>query len=113
MKEHFDSLLQSFEEKELEQLRYFSMYDKNPLINQVMRLFTVYLGIDRNQLMNDYDFEQLKTMKFEIVEEKLLRKLDESLKSNKKLSVDGLMKVSRPVGALFSLIEIKIRLYAS
>ncbi len=111
MKEQFESLVQSLEEKEVEQLRYFSMYDKNPLINQVMRLFTVYLGVDRSHLMNDYDFDQLKTLRFEIVEEKLLRRLDESLKSNKRLSVDALMKLSRPVGVLFSLIEIKIRLY--
>lgn len=111
MKEQFESLVQSLEEKEVEQLRFFSMYDKNPLINQVMRLFTVYLGVDRSHLMNDYDFDQLKTLRFEIVEEKLLRRLDESLKSNKRLSVDALMKLSRPVGVLFSLIEIKIRLY--
>lgn len=41
MKEQFSSLLSSLQEQEIQQLKYYAMYDKNVLINQVMRLMAV------------------------------------------------------------------------
>jgi len=43
-------------------------------------------------------------MKFEIVEERTLTKLDDSIKSNRKLNIDSIMKSNRPIGVIFSLI---------
>ena len=86
------------------------MYDKNIMMNQVIKLLTLYLGVDRNYLMNEYKFELLKEIKMETIEDKLLKKLDDYLKSNKRLSVDSVMKINRPVGIIFSMIDIKIRL---
>lgn len=111
MKEQFEQLTESLEGRELEQLKYMAMYDKDPVINQVIKLFCISLGIDRAHLMTDYDFEQLKVAQFEIIEEKTLKKLDDSLKANRKVNVDAMMKNSRAVGILFSLIDLKIRLY--
>ncbi len=80
------------------------MYDKNQLINQIIKLFSIYLQVDRNFIMNEYNFEQIKQIKFEIIEEKVLKKLDETLKSNKKLNIDTIMKNNRPIGVLFGII---------
>ena len=44
------------------------MYDKNAIINQVLKLFGLLLGADRSYLMNEYDFQHLKQLKFEIIE---------------------------------------------
>ncbi len=52
----------------MEQLKYYAMYDKNPLINQIIKLFTIYMGVDRNFLMSEYNFEEIKQIKFEIIE---------------------------------------------
>lgn len=80
------------------------MYDKNAIINQVLKLFGLLLGADRSYLMNEYDFQHLKQLKFEIIEEKILKRLDDSLKSNKKLSIDSIMKNNRPIGVIFAVI---------
>lgn len=56
MKDQFESLVTSLDQKEIEQLRYYAMYDKNAIINQVIKLLTLYLAIDRNHLMTDYKF---------------------------------------------------------
>lgn len=80
------------------------MYDKNPLINQIIKLFGIYMGVDRNFLMSEYDFSELKQSKFEIIDEKVLKRLDDALKSNKKLNVDTVMKNNRPIGVLFAVI---------
>ena len=87
------------------------MYDKNAMMNQVIKLLTIYLGVDRNYLMTEYRFEELKLIKIETIEDKLLKRLDDFIKSNKRLSVDAVMKINRPIGVVFSLIDIKIRLY--
>lgn len=52
MKDQFENVLMSLDEKEIEQLKYYAMYDKNPLINQIIKLFTIYMGVDRNYLMS-------------------------------------------------------------
>ena len=36
------------------------MYEKNAMMNQVIKLLTLYLGVDRNFLMTEYNFEELK-----------------------------------------------------
>ena len=89
------------------------MYDKNAMMNQVIKLLTIYLGVDRNYLMTEYRFEELKLIKIETIEDKLLKRLDDFIKSNKRLSVDAVMKINRPIGVVFSLIDIKIRLYVN
>ena len=53
----------------------------------------------------------MKEIKIESINDKLMKKLDDYIKSNKKLNVDSLMKVNRSVGIVFSIIDIKIRLY--
>ena len=52
MKNQFESLVSSLDAKEIEQLRYYAMYDKNLMINQVIKLLTIYLGVDKNYLMS-------------------------------------------------------------
>ena len=52
----------------------------------------------------------MKEIKIESINDKLMKKLDDYIKSNKKLNVDSLMKVNRSVGIVFSIIDIKIRL---
>ena len=111
MKDQFEQLISSLDDKEIEQLRYYAMYDKNAMMNQVIKLLTIYLGVDRNYLMTEYRFEELKLIKIETIEDKLLKRLDDFIKSNKRLSVDAVMKINRPIGVVFSLIDIKIRLY--
>ncbi len=32
------------------------MYDKNPMMNQVIKLLAIFLGVDRQYLMTDYKF---------------------------------------------------------
>ena len=44
-----------------------AMYDKDITINQVIRLFCISLGVDRTYLMNEYNFQQLKSSQFEII----------------------------------------------
>ena len=56
MKDQFDQLISSLDDKEIEQLRYYAMYDKNAMMNQVIKLLTIYLGVDRNYLMTEYRF---------------------------------------------------------
>lgn len=36
------------------------MYDKNIMMNQVIKLLTIYLGVERQYLMSEYKFQQLK-----------------------------------------------------
>ena len=86
------------------------MYDKNVVINQVMNVLAAYLGVPREHLLDHFSFDRLKDIKFETVEDKRLKQLEDLLKANRKLNVDAVMKSNRPIGALFSLIEIKIRL---
>ena len=86
------------------------MYDKNAVLNQVIKLLTIYLGVDRKYLLNEYRFEELKNITIETLDAKILKKLDDSIKSNKRLSVDAVMKINRPIGIVFSMIEIKLRL---
>lgn len=38
-----------------------------------------------------------------------LRKMDQILKTNKKINVDSILKVNRGLGMLFSIMEISIR----
>lgn len=52
------------QEKEIDQLRYFVMYDKNNLINNVIKLFTIYEGITRDDLTKNYEFEKIKNIEF-------------------------------------------------
>jgi hypothetical protein len=80
------------------------MYDKNLTINLILKLFTTYENIDKNYLLQEYDFSLIKQMKFEVINDKILTRLDDILKSNKKLSVDTILKNNRPVGVLFCLI---------
>jgi hypothetical protein len=80
------------------------MYDKNLTINLILKLFTIYENIDKNYLLQEYDFSLIKQMKFEVINDKILTRLDDILKSNKKLSVDTILKSNRPVGVLFCLI---------
>jgi hypothetical protein len=37
-------------------MRYFVMYDKNGVINLVIRLFTIYEGVTKEFLMKEYEF---------------------------------------------------------
>jgi hypothetical protein len=48
MKEQFESIIQSLEEKELEQMKYFVMYDKNHLINIVIDMFLIYENLTKH-----------------------------------------------------------------
>jgi hypothetical protein len=36
------------------------MYDKNVTINLVVKLFLIYEGITKEQLMKEYDFESVR-----------------------------------------------------
>ena len=56
------------QEKEIDQLRYFVMYDKNSMINNVIKLFTIYEGITRDDLTINYEFEKIKNIEFEVIE---------------------------------------------
>lgn len=47
------------------------------------------------------------------LDEKQLKKLSMYLISNKQLTVDGIMRISRPLGILFSMVEVIIRKYSS
>lgn len=111
MKDQFEQLSLSFDEKEIEQLKYYAMYDKNPMMNQVIKMLTLYFGVDRQYLMTDFKFAELKEIKFEVIEEKVMKKLEDYVKSNRKLNVDAVMKINRPIGVIFSILDIKIRLY--
>lgn len=42
-----------------------------------------------------------------------MKKLDDYVKANKRLTVDSVIKINRPMGVIFSLLDIKIRLYSS
>lgn len=111
MKDQFEQLSLSFDEKEIEQLKYYAMYDKNPMMNQVIKMLSLYFGVDRQYLMTDFKFAELKEIKFEVIEEKVMKKLEDYVKSNRKLNVDAVMKINRPIGVIFSILDIKIRLY--
>lgn len=111
MKDQFEQLSLSLDEKEIEQLKYYAMYDKNPMMNQVIKMLTLYFGVDRQYLMTDFKFAELKEIKFEVIEEKVMKKLEDYVKSNRKLNVDAVMKINRPIGVIFSILDIKIRLY--
>lgn len=54
--------------------------------------------------MSEYKFKEIKEIKFEIIEERILKRLDDTLKSNKKLNIDSIMKNNRPIGVLFGII---------
>lgn len=41
------------------------MYDKNQLINNVVLLFTIYQGITKEQIVQEYDFARLKKLEIE------------------------------------------------
>lgn len=43
------------------------MYDKNGLINLVVKLFTIYEGLTKEQLMTEYQFQNIKKMDFEVI----------------------------------------------
>jgi hypothetical protein len=85
------------------------MYDKNGLINLVVKLFTIYEGLTKEQLMSDYQFENVKKMDFEVIEKYKLSKMEDMIKSHKKLNVDSILKINRAMGMLFSMIELKIK----
>lgn len=44
-------------------------------MNQVIKMLTLYLGVDRQFLMAEYKFEELKQIKFEVIDEKIMKKL--------------------------------------
>ncbi len=85
------------------------MYDKNGLINLVVKLFTIYEGLTKEQLMSEYQFENVKKMDFEVIEKDKLSKMEDMIKSHKKLNVDSILKINRAMGMLFSMIELKIK----
>ena len=85
------------------------MYDKNGLINLVVKLFTIYEGLTKEQLMSDYQFVNVKKMDFEVIEKYKLSKMEDMIKSHKKLNVDSILKINRAMGMLFSMIELKIK----
>lgn len=60
MRTQFSEIKGSLEDKEIEQLRYFVMYDKNPLINSVIRLFLLFENISKELLTQDYQFEKIR-----------------------------------------------------
>lgn len=62
MKDQFTKIGGSLTDKEIEQLKYFIMYDKNPVINIVVQMLLIFLGISKEQLMLDFDYSALKTV---------------------------------------------------
>lgn len=90
-------------------MKYFVMYDKNHLINIVIDMFLIYENLTKHQLLNDYDFAQIKSYTCDCLEKGKLKKLDTQLKSNRKLNVDTILKINRGMGMLFSIMELKIR----
>ena len=62
MKEQFLKIGGSLTDKEIEQLKYFIMYDKNPVINIVIQMLLIFLGISKDQLMQNFEFSSLKTV---------------------------------------------------
>ncbi len=85
------------------------MYDKNGLINLVVKLFTIYEGLTKEKLMSEYQFENVKKIDFEVIEKDKLSKMEDMIKSHKKLNVDSILKINRAMGMLFSMIELKIK----
>ena len=64
------------------------MYDKNLTINLILKLFTIYENIDKNYLLQEYDFSLIKQMKFEVINDKILTRLDDILKSKEPLLIN-------------------------
>ena len=89
------------------------MYDKNVLVNLVINMFLIYQGINKQQIIEEFDFKLVKASQLEILATDKLRKLDQILKVNKKINVDAILKINRALGMLFSIMEIAIRQYFS
>lgn len=47
MKDQYVKVVSSLTDKELEQLKYFIMYDKNPIVNMVILMFSIYSDATR------------------------------------------------------------------
>ena len=90
-------------------MRYFVMYDKNGVINLVIRLFTIYEGVTKEFLMKEYEFQSVKKMDFEVIAKDKLKAMEDMIKSHKKLSVDSILKINRAMGMLFSMLELKLK----
>ena len=104
MKEQFANVVGSLTDREVEQLRYFIMYDKNPTINIVIQMFLIYLGAHKEDLVEDYDFKNIRSISLEALPKDKFKKLDQILKTNKKLTVDSILKINRGLGMLFSMM---------
>lgn len=87
------------------------MYDRNVLINSVIQMFCIFQSISKENLLNDYNFNKVKDIPFENIEIYKLKKMEDMIKTNRKLTVDAVMSINRAMGVLFSLMELIIRLY--
>lgn len=86
------------------------MYDKNPLINLIVQMFMIYQDIaNKDSIIQEYDFKTVRNLELEMLGSQKLRKLDQILKVNKKISVDQVVRINRALGMLYSVIEINIR----
>lgn len=86
------------------------MYDKNPLINLIVQMFMIYQDIaNKDSIIQEYDFKTVRNLELEMLGSQKLRKLDQILKVNKKISVDQVIRINRALGMLYSVIEINIR----
>ena len=90
-------------------MRYFVMYDKNGVINLVIRLFTIYEGVSKEFLTKEYEFENVRKMEFEVIQKEKLKEMEDMIKSHKKLGVDSILKINRAMGMLFSMLELKMK----
>lgn len=80
------------------------MYDKNQQVNIVVKMFMIYQGITKEQIIDEFDFKAYKKKELEMIPYDKLKKLDDILKTNKKLNLDVILGINRALGMVFSLM---------
>ena len=77
----------------------------------VISLLMAHLELtDKQYFIEEYNMEGLLGCELQIYPKDTLRKIDQLLKTNKKLTVDAVMKANRTLGVVFSVVEIRLRL---
>lgn len=80
------------------------MFEKSHLVHQVFQMFGLIVNCSHEILQQKYDFKEIKQLTLLKLDDKVMKKLNGYLMSNKQLSVDNIMRINRPLGVMYSLI---------
>ncbi|CAD8186619.1 unnamed protein product [Paramecium pentaurelia] len=108
-----EKILESLTEKEYLQFKFIAKYDQNKLVEKVLGLIMLIFDVDnRDQLATDFDIQnKLQNATVNDLTEKKVRKINETLRGDRRLNAYGLASVNPLISTIFAFIVLLIRSY--